>query len=335
VTGDGDICEDDRDNPTLRCRVPTATPLTPVLDWLTRRFTYLTAAAWRDAIANGRVRRNDAVAQLQDVVGGGDLVSVRTAPDELHVEILFEDERCVVVDKPAGSVVHAASAFTGRTFLRGLAARVGVAELHCVHRLDRDTSGALLLAKDAATMADLQAQFATRAVTKSYLALTHGAWERDAVRVDAPLGPAAGSRVRTRRAVVAPGGRGAQPASTDFAVLLRAAHHTLVLATPHTGRTHQIRAHLEHLGHALVGDKLYGRSDEAHLADLDALRRGASPWAASTGCPHHLLHAAALTFTPPGAGGPRTVRAPLPEHFAAFLAQLRPDPGPPVQGRDS
>ncbi len=316
----------------LRSRVPIGTPPTPVVDWLARHFTYLTTAGWVDAIVAGRVWRDDTILNPRDHVHAGDLVTVAVARDELHVPILFEDERCLVVDKPAGSVVHAASVFPGRTFLRALSARVGVAELHAVHRLDRDTSGALLLAKDAAAMAVLQKQFATRAVDKVYLALTHGTWEPAALCVDAPLGPAAGSRVRSRRAVVAADARGASPAITDFVVLLRTPRHTLVRAAPRTGRTHQIRAHLEHLGHPLVGDKLYGRDDDAYLADLDAVRRDDSPWVASTGIDHHLLHAAALSFTPPDAAERLTVRAAMPQHFARFLAGLRPVPGHGVQG---
>lgn len=324
-----------RERPTtLRVRLPAGQEPQPLLEWLATRFTYHPVEEWRRAVRSGEVLCNDKVAGSEDHVAAGDVIQLATAPDVLRVEILHEDERCLVVDKPAGSVVHAASAFPGRTFLRALAARVGREVLHCAHRLDRDTSGALLLAKDDAAMTALQSQFAAHSVRKEYLALTHGCWRVDRVDVVNHLGPAQGSLVRERRAVVLAGTPGAQTANTDFSVLLRLPRHTLVRATPRTGRTHQIRAHLEHLGHALVGDKLYGRDDGAYLADLERLRRGERPWATSTGCEHHLLHAAALTFVPPDAVDPVTVRAPLPAHLAAFLAGLRPDPGPAVQGTD-
>lgn len=318
------------DPPQLHRRIAAADAGTPLLQWLAKRFTYCSTAEWGEAIVAGRLHCNGAVAAREQQLAAGDTITCTVASAELHVEVLFEDRDCVVVDKPAGSVVHVASAFPGRTFLRALARRLGVEELHCVHRLDRDTSGVLLLAKSAAAMAALQQQFVLGAVDKQYLALTTGLWAKNTCTVDAPIGKPQTSSVRARRAVVDATARGARAAVTEFAVLLRTPQHTLVRALPRTGRTHQIRVHLEHLGHPLLGDKLYGRDDEAHLADVAELRRGRPRWRATTGHDHHLLHAAALTFAPLQQTNEVTVRAPQPAHFAAALAG-RPVLGPPVQ----
>lgn len=292
-----------------------------LLHWLVARFPYGDAAMWSMAIAVGRVTCNGKPLPAEHRIATGDRIACAAAADaELDVPILHLDDDCVVVAKPPGAVVDLASLHAGRTFVRRLATRLGDAQLHALHRLDRDTSGALLLARSAAAAAALQPQFATGAVAKAYLALVAGCPAQPQFVVDAPIGRAIGSAVRSRR-VAGPGSGPAKAAVTRFTVLASTPAASLLRAEPRTGRTHQIRCHLELLGHPLLGDKVYGRRDDDYLADLASWQDGAEPWTARVGHPHHLLHAEALGFRD-RRGVARTVLAPVPAGFRAAMAGL-------------
>jgi 23S rRNA pseudouridine1911/1915/1917 synthase len=145
------------------------------------------------------------------------------------------------------------------------------------------------------------------------------------VHVDAPIGNAPGSAIAARRAVVTAATRGARQAGTEFTVERRFAAHTLLRAVPRTGRTHQIRVHLEHLGHPLVGDKLYGHPDAHFLAYQTHLKQDGDPrWPGRAEAPRQLLHAALLTCRHPGTGEPIAFTAPMPADFATCLATAGP-----------
>jgi 23S rRNA pseudouridine1911/1915/1917 synthase len=312
---------------TLRCRVPAAADGCALAEWLAARFRYHDGEAWRAEIAAGRVSRNGAPAQAAARLAAGDEIAYAPAPAPPRqgppVAIVHDEAAFVVIDKPAGLVAHASGAFPQHTFLAELERRLG-APLLLVHRLDRETSGLLLLAKDAASNAALQALFAAAAMHKHYLAVVHGVVRDDRFTIDAPIGPAAHSTIAVRRAVVAAGTKHARPACTEVEVLERFASHTLLRLVPRTGRTHQLRVHLEHAGHPLVGDKLYGRSDAEYLDYVRHLKAGGDPaWDHRLGAGRQLLHAAALRFVPPGSADELALEAALPADFAAFLAAQR------------
>lgn len=313
----------------LRCRVPASAAGSPLAGWLAERFHYLDAAQWRQAIAAGRVERNGAVATADERLRANDAIAYHppAAPprDLPAIAIVYEDPDCLVVDKPPHLVAHSEGAFAQNTFLHALAAQHNDgAPFHLVHRLDRETSGLLLLARNAAATALLQTRFTSAAVQKRYLAVVHGQVPTSTTTIDAPIGAAPGSRIAARRGVVASGTPKARSARTSLRVLETFAAHSLLELTPHTGRTHQLRVHLEHLGHPLVGDKLYGRTDAQYLEYVAHLKAGGEPtWGARLGAGRQLLHAAELTFAPPRRGAPITLEVAPPADFAAFLATCR------------
>jgi 23S rRNA pseudouridine1911/1915/1917 synthase len=241
-------------------------------------------------------------------------------PQDLPLSVLHEDRDLVVLDKAAGMVVHPARGAPHSTVVNALLHRLrsgtALPRLGLVHRLDRDTSGCLVVARTEAALAALQAQWKGRTVEKVYLALCHGAPAPEG-RLDTPYGRHPRDRTRytsrgahARRAVTAwrtveafPGG---------------AAGAALVEVTLHTGRTHQIRVHLSEAGHPLLGDATYGGTRrEARLAPGSPVRRAAEAIG------RQALHAARLAFDHPRSGRRMTVEAPLPADFRRALAVLR------------
>ncbi len=237
-------------------------------------------------------------------------------PMEHPLTVLYEDEACLAVEKPAGLVTHPAKGHAHDTLVNvlvgkaiGMAAGFGPSRPGILHRLDKETSGVLLLAKNDAAHADLAAQFKDRQIEKTYWALVWGALERDPSEVDAPIGR--DPRNRKRMAVVSDG----RPARTSFRTLEVLPHVSLVEARPFTGRTHQIRVHLASLRHPVVGDALYGGHPENGLPSslLRSRVRAAGRF---------FLHAHSLAFVSPAAGRV-TVTSPLPEEFEAIIEEFR------------
>jgi 23S rRNA pseudouridine1911/1915/1917 synthase len=226
--------------------------------------------------------------------------------------ILYEDERMLALDKPAGMLVHpSGGAFVWSLIALARLARPGV-PLHLVHRLDRDTSGVVVLAKDAEANRWLKSAFQVQATDKVYWAICHGAPAWSTRLIDGPIGDDSESGVRVRMGVRADG----QTARTRIFVLARWRDRALVAAHPRTGRTHQIRLHLEHAGHPILGDRLYGQPDEVFLHSLE---HGMDDWVlARTGWPRHALHARILRLPHPE-GHPLEIRAPMPPDMEAML----------------
>lgn len=225
-------------------------------------------------------------------------------PEAMALPVVFEDEHLLVIDKPAGLVVHPAPGNWSGTLLNGLLARDAKAALlpraGIVHRLDKDTSGLMVVARDRATMDALVRLIAAREVSRQYLALAHRAWSGPASRkVEAAIGR--DPRNRLRMAVVDLGKNSGKPASTGFELLQNCEHGCWVKASLETGRTHQIRVHMAHLGHPLVADELYGG-------------------AAAGGLVRQALHAFRLAFTHPATGQALEFHAPLPADLRAALA---------------
>ena len=232
--------------------------------------------------------------------------------------VVFEDERILAVSKPAGMLAHPA----GLTFTYGL---VGIARAarpeHTVdlaHRLDRETSGLNVLTKDKAANAFLKNAFFEKTPRKAYHAIVHGCPDWEECTVDEPIGRAVGSRIRIRRAVNHNDGL---EAITTVRVLERMGSFCLVEAAPLTGRTHQIRVHLEHLGFPILGDKMYGQPDDTFIHYLDHGEDDSVRIA--TGFPRHALHAARITIPHPD-GGSITIEAPLEHDMADIVAGATP-----------
>jgi 23S rRNA pseudouridine1911/1915/1917 synthase len=217
-------------------------------------------------------------------------------PEDIPLQVLHEDEHLLVIDKPAGLVVHPAPGNWSGTLLNALLARdAGARALPragIVHRLDKDTSGLMVVARTRATMDRLVAMIAAREVARQYLALAHRPWEGGSHRrIDAAIGR--DPRNRLRMAVVDLQRHSGKPAATQVDLLEQAAQGCAVRCTLETGRTHQIRVHLAHVGHPLLADPLYGG-------------------ALAAGLQRQALHAFRLGFTHPVTGVPLVFRAPLP-----------------------
>jgi len=278
--------------------------------YLSTRFPTYSRSQVKQMIQAGQVEIKGRRLKASSTLLAGEILMV-TAPGLAPVgpppampKIIHEDERLLVVDKPAGMLAHP----TGIIFAYALVGIVRAAreqdDIDLAHRLDRETSGINVLTKDRAANAHLKAAFKARTTTKVYQAIVHGRPQWESLTVDAPIGSALSSEIRIRRGVNPQG----LPAKTDFRVLARMDGLSLVEARPHTGRTHQIRVHLEHAGHPILGDKIYGQPDHTFLHHLD---HGADEEVrAATGFPRHALHAYRLTVPHPD-GEERTFEAPL------------------------
>ena len=227
----------------------------------------------------------------------------RPAAQRMALDIVFEDASLLVIDKPAGLIVHPGAGNPDRTLMNGLLAHAPqlrrVPRAGIVHRLDKDTSGLLVVAKTLSAQAHLAAQLAERSVKRTYLALVHGEPPAHGT-IDAAIGR--DPRARTRMAVTTRG----KEARTHYKVIERFDRIALLECRLETGRTHQIRVHLQHLGHPIVGDTVY--------------RRGAR---AGVKFPRQALHAAALELAHPRSGKRMNWSAPLPADMKKLLAGLR------------
>src|SRR5829696_7767433 len=276
-------------------------------------------AAAQRMIDGGRVTVDGERRPKRHVLTGGETVAVEEAaagapeadvPDAPFA-VAYEDEHLLVVDKPAGVVVHPAPGHRRGTLVQALAGRVAGGDDHerpgVVHRLDRDTSGLLVMARSDAVHAALKAQLARRELVREYLALVEGRPPARRGTIDAPLGR--DRRVRTRISTETDEGR---EAVTHFEIERALPHDTLLRVRLETGRTHQIRAHLLAIGHPVAGDAEYGASGR------HGLRR-------------QFLHAARLAFPHPVTGAAVDVSSPLPPDLAAALE--RAEGGGPVHRR--
>jgi 23S rRNA pseudouridine1911/1915/1917 synthase len=259
---------------------------------------------------NGRIQTRSAskVKVADQVEVRCDLAAQARAFDaqSMDLAVVHEDAELLVIDKPVGLVVHPAPGHWSGTLLNGLLAHHGGARLlpraGIVHRLDKDTSGLMVVAKTRAAMDALVGAMSRREVQREYLALAHKAWQGPAqVSVEQAIGR--DPRQRIRMAVVDLTRQVGKPARTDIRLLASQDQACLVRCKLHTGRTHQIRVHMRHLGHPLLGDALYGGRS---LANLE--RQG--------------LHAWRLSLTHPGTGAPMSWQRPWPADMASAAATL-------------
>lgn len=304
----------------LRSRVPNWAAGLSLCELLRQRFEYHDDVGWQSQLEAGRLQLDGAVADGTEKLRAGMELCYRKLHREPEVAadfaVLHQDEHLLVLDKPAHLPVHADGPFLRNTLIYLARARFGDA-LQLCHRLDRETSGVVVLARSKQVQAAVQAQFGG-GVEKEYLALVHGRLQA-ATKCYAPIGHHPASEVRLRRCA-APDAVRPRPAETSFEPLRHGGSHTLVRCRPVTGRTHQIRAHLEHLGHPVVGDKLYGRTDADYLEFVRRMKAGGSVFVEPSGRPNRqLLHAHALTLSHPQSGRRVRFEAPAPDEFERWL----------------
>ena len=316
---------DDSERELLEASVPLASAgrrFDQVLAELFPDFSRSRLSEWiksGDALLDGRL------VKPKEAVRGGEPItlSVRmevetdAQPEDIPLEILYEDEDVLVVNKPAGLVVHPGAGNPRGTLDNALldfdARLAGLARAGIVHRLDKDTSGLMVVARTLRAHTSLVEQLSGREVHRQYLAVVQGTMVAGST-VNAPIGRHPTDRVRM--AVVKEGGR---DAVTHYRVREKFRAHTLVECRLETGRTHQIRVHMAHVRHPIVGDPLYGGSYRQPKAATEALA------ARLQGFKRQALHAEKLTFRHPATGEPVTTEAPMPEDMLGLLHDLRED----------
>lgn len=277
--------------------------------------------AW---IKEGRLTVDDAVLRPKDVVHGGALLSLQAEQEaqgewvaqDIPLNIVYEDEHILVIDKPAGLVVHPAAGHADGTLLNALLHHVpdiiNVPRAGIVHRLDKDTTGLMVVAKTLQAQTKLVDQLQKRSVSRIYECICIGVITSGAT-IDAPIGRSSANR---QRMAVIDGGK---PAVTHYRVLERFRSHTHVRVKLETGRTHQIRVHMTHAGYPLVGDPLY--------AGRFRIPPAASPTLVQTlkEFPRQALHARFLELEHPATGQRMKWTSPLPEDLVWLLSLLRQD----------
>jgi 23S rRNA pseudouridine1911/1915/1917 synthase len=285
--------------------------------WLAAHVADVSRARLQELIDAGLVRVDGLARKRAYRLAGGERVEVEVPPrtqDELQPEaialaIVHEDDDVLVVDKPAGMVVHPGAGHASATLAAAalahapaIAAVGGPRRPGIVHRLDKDTSGLLVLAKTHRAYDALTRQLASRTVKRRYVAVVHGRTRATSGVVDAPIGRDPHHR---QRMAVRPAGQGKR-AITRWRAVERFTHFTMLDVSLETGRTHQIRVHMASLGHSVVGDRTYGGSLRPPVA-LEGLA----------------LHAASLSFVHPGSGAVHEFTASIPPRIEALLCHLR------------
>jgi len=278
--------------------------------YLQARLAQYSRSRLQDWIKAGRVTVNAAAAKASLLLRGGeridvspaDLPSLQAAPEDLPLEILYQDATVIAIDKPAGLVVHAGAGVHSGTLVNrlvhhfaALSQAGGELRPGIVHRLDKGTSGVLLVARNDSAHQALADQFAARTVEKTYLALVHGRVRAETGRITKPIArdPVRRTRMTTRLA-------SGRAALTEYRVLQRFEKFTYLEVRIGTGRTHQIRVHLASLGHPVAGDRLYGAPAAERV----------------------FLHAWRIAFASPATGQRVAVESPLPVDLQRWLAAL-------------
>ncbi|WEV61256.1 RluA family pseudouridine synthase [Streptococcaceae bacterium ESL0729] len=284
------------------------------LDKALADLTEFSRTVTNDLVKAGLVTVNGQVAKAKYKVQAGDVIEfeppveevLEYLPEDLNLDIVYEDDDLAVVNKPQGMVVHPSAGHSSGTMVNGLMHQIknlssinGVIRPGIVHRIDKDTSGLLMVAKNDAAHEKLAAQLKDKSSKRRYLALVHGVLPRDRGMIEAPIGRS--PKDRKKQAVVA----GGKDAVTRFEVLERFDDYSLISLELETGRTHQIRVHMAYIGHPVAGDPLYG------------------PKKTLTPNEGQFLHAQVLGFEHPTSGEWLEFEAPLPEVFEKAVAKLK------------
>lgn len=290
--------------------------------YLRDRLKEVSRGAVQRLLEQGHIRVDGRAVKPTHQPKAGEVISIHwpeaepaaAQPEAMPLEILFEDADLLVLNKPPGVVVHPAPGHAGGTLVNALLSYCagqlsgigGVARPGIVHRLDKDTSGCVVAAKNDAAHLALAAQFAGRQVEKIYEAIVCGSPPREAGEIDAAI-----ARHPTQRKRMAVAERGGREARTSYRVVARGREASLMELRLHTGRTHQIRVHLQHLGCPVAGDQVYGRRGGQRLWEATGYKAG-----------RQLLHAARLGFRHPRTKEIVECRAPRPVDFTVALKML-------------
>ena len=291
--------------------------------WLRSQFPAVSRGTIQRLIEEGHIRVNGRTVKPTHTPRAGEQVEVHwpearpaeAQPEAIGLDILYEDEALVVVNKPPGLVVHPASGHETSTLVNALLYHCrgrlsgigGVARPGIVHRLDKDTSGCMVVAKNDDTHLALSAQFANRKVEKIYHAIVCGEMAREQGEIHAAI-----ARHSSHRKSMAVDEEFGREAHTSYRVLERLNASTLAEARLHTGRTHQIRVHFKFLGYPLVGDATYGSRQNERLEDLTGYS-----------APRQMLHAFRLAFIHPRSGKRLQFEGPRPADFLDALGALK------------
>jgi 23S rRNA pseudouridine1911/1915/1917 synthase len=309
--------------------------------YLAERLPTFSRAALQRAIEAGQVRVDDSACKPSLRLREGNVVAVLKLdvpregpePQDIPLDILHEDAAIVVVNKPAGMIVHPAKGHWAGTLAGALAHHFGTLSQRggptrpgIVHRLDRDTSGVIVVAKNDQAHDALAAQFKSRRVEKEYLAIVVGVPDLDQDLINQPIG---NHPTQREKKAIRPGHISSRQAATLYEVVERFVGYALVRARPKTGRTHQIRLHLAHIGHPVLCDRLYG--GRAKITELELIPRARIGQDTPASVPdggepllaRQALHAHRLAFAHPATGAPLQFEAPLPTDMLRTLDALR------------
>ena len=292
--------------------------------YLARRFTYLSEDDWRQQVTAGRITRNEEPCSDADLLLlAGDAIAFAVnqgefpEPDaDLVFQIIYEDAWLLGINKPGNLLVHR----QGRSLTHNLIYQLRYVhqppypQAGIVNRLDRETSGVVLVARQPELLARLNALFANHEVIKTYLAVVQGRPLADHGLIDSPIGRDPESAITYRYSAGAQA-IAAKEARTRYQVVAGSGSWSLLRLQPETGRTHQLRVHLAHIGHPILGDKLYGRTDQEFLQWRErSLAEQAEPQVC-----RQALHAESLRFIHPWTGQEVVISAPLPRDMVAWL----------------
>ncbi len=308
----------------MSSRAPAHFSKSTILEYLSRRFTYASEDTWRERILEGAVTCNSVACTLATTVHSGDIITCAMPdwdepPADLSFSIVYEDEYLLAINKPGNLLVHR----SGKSFKSNLiyqlryVHRPPFASANIVNRIDRETSGLVIVARDRFALRALHRAFAEKDVQKTYLAMVTGVPEPIEGEYSAPIGNDPASPIRYRHWVNTPA---AKPCFTRYRVL-ESFHgeYALVSLQPKTGRTHQLRVHCAAAGHVIVGDKLYGLSPE----EFQQWRENPDLFANRWPIKRQALHCAGMRFYHPVLHKEIEVNAPIPEDMAGALADLR------------
>lgn len=319
----------------LQSKVPAPMAGKILAEYLSQRFRYQTRDAWVDLIRSGKVTVNGEKASPALPLRKGDRVAysvvLKEPPVDRNIQILHEEDSFLAAVKPGQLPSHGDGNFIKNTFIylitQMLRDKGWQGDLRLVHRLDRETSGLMVVAKNREAHLNLTRQFEEGLVTKEYQAVAKGQIAEASFEVIGAMGRDPESQVSVRQKIVPPETPFSKPSLTYFEKIKDLKDATLLKCIPKTGRTNQIRVHLDSIGHPIVGDKLYGRTDGEFLEYVKFVKAGGDPsWPGHLEVSRHFLHASKLAFDHPDTSRRVVFEVDLPQDMGKFIEGQKVNP---------